>query len=245
MKSKLFYLPAILIVLSIIFACSKDEEAEPQQPTNNNPPEYTVKTVQVPDQMAQSNDPGAQQAMSFINMANSFTGFTGMFAPPQKSGIYKSTSDGPPWIHNWEVDDDSGQYSVTLTIDEDETHVFWSIVIDGVMEGIILQEFTFLYSKMAKDDSEGLFRLYDPDTQELGMDIFWSTDQSGIYHFTFLVPEEIKIEITQFPDGSGNIEVYEWLNDQFIISFVAEWNATGHGEWWSYIEGVLDEHDVW
>jgi hypothetical protein len=245
MKRKLIYLPAILIIVSIIFACSKDEEADPQQPADNNPPEYSVKTVEVPDQMSQSNDPGAQEAMSYIYMANSFTGFTGMFNPPQKNGIYKSTNDGPPWIYNWEVDDESGQYTVTMTFDEDNTHYYWSVVIDGVMDGIVLQDFTFLYSEQTKDDSEGLIRLYDPESQDLDVDIFWSTDTDGTYHFTFSEPEYMKIEITEYLDGSGFLAVYDWIIEQFLISFEAEWNADGHGQWWSYIDGILDDQGVW
>ncbi|MBN2174370.1 MAG: hypothetical protein JW731_09570 [Bacteroidales bacterium] len=41
------------------------------------------------------------------------------------------------------------------------------------------------------------------------------------------------------------LAVYNRINEQYLISFEAEWNATGHGQWRSNIDGILDDQGVW
>jgi len=96
-------------MIMFLGGCSKDDDtANPAQ--QNDPPVYAGKTVTPPDALMQSADPGAQETMMYINMANSFAGMAGSYmTPPGKSSGFKSTNgDGPPWVYSRDVNDESG-----------------------------------------------------------------------------------------------------------------------------------------
>lgn len=240
-----FLLPIILIAFTgLLFSCSDKDDTEPET-TQDTAPAFQGKSIEVPDGLQQSNNPGAQEAKSFISIANGFTGYAGMFSPPQKSGEYKSTNDGSPWVYSWEVSDQTGSYTVTLTITETDSETNWTIVLNGEMDGLALVDFTYLYGAETKDGKSGLIRMYDPESNSLGFEASWSTE-NNVDTFRFFVPEEIEIIVTQYPDNSGSLNVYEWTNGQFLLDFSAIWSASGSGESWEYDDdGTLINHEVW
>lgn len=244
--NKLNYLLAVVFFVfsGLLFSCSDKDDTEPES-TQDSAPAFQGKSIEVPQEMTQSSNPGAQESMSYISIANSFTGYAGMFVPPQKSGNYKSTNDGSPWVYSWDVNDQTGSYTVTLTVTENDNETTWTIVLNGMMDGLPLVDFTYLYGEESKDGENGLIRMYDPETSNMGFEASWAKE-NNVDTFRFYVPEEIEITVVQYPDNSGSLNVKEWTNGQFVLSFSATWTASGSGEAWEYDEnGELINHEVW
>jgi hypothetical protein len=245
-QSNLLFSAIVIIMIMFLGGCSKDDDtANPAQ--QNDPPVYAGKTVTPPDALMQSADPGAQETMMYINMANSFAGMAGSYmTPPGKSSGFKSTNgDGPPWVYSWDVNDESGTYTLTLTINENSEGSDWTMKVTGVMDGITLTNFTLVYGWQSTDGKSGNFTVYDWQTQDVSFTMSWITDENNIYTLTVEFPQESKIVIKSNPDNSGSIEFFEWTGESFGLAFNAVWNSSGHGEYWEYEGGELLNHGTW
>lgn len=234
-----------VILLTFVVSCSEKDETQPEEQQQKEAPQLTTQTVQVPETMAQSDDPGAQEATALVSIANAFSGFAGlMIPPPQKCGIYKSTNDDP-WTYTWEFNEGEDNYTVTLTIIETLTHYEWDMVINGVLDGLVLVDFIYMEATETLDGGSGSYYMYDPETQGPEMKVDWLTDSNGIYTVSFEIPEDVIIEMTSNLDGSGEVSEYDWFEGEYVISFRAVWTAAGTGEYWEYYEGELIDHGEW
>lgn len=225
-------------------SCSKDDDDDQTQQQQQAAPQMEATIVELPQVMMESNDPGAQQATIYANMANSFAGFASMMVPPEKSISLKSTM-GDPWVYTWEFSEGSDVYATTLTINETSTEYMWTMVINGTIGGMVLDNFMYMEASQMLDGSSGEFIMYDFEDQGAMMMVFWTTDSNGVYTVTFEVPNEMKIVMTSNPDGSGSVMMYEFYEVEYILEFQAEWDAAGHGEYWEYYEGELMDHGTW
>ncbi|MCF8403911.1 MAG: hypothetical protein K9H58_08200 [Bacteroidales bacterium] len=245
MKKQGFYLLMLFsaTILLLISACSKDNTEPSQEPTKDAPT-FETKTVTPPDAMMESSDPGAQMAVSYISLANSFSGFAGMMTPPG-GAPYKSTLEGEPWVYTWEFNEGQDVYFITLTILETTTHFEWNMLINGTLSGLVLTDFLYMDASQTLDGSSGEYTLYDPEEVGYVMKASWSTDAAGVYMLSFEIPEDVIIELVTNPNGSGEIATYEWNGNVKELTFEAIWDATGHGEWWEYFEGALSDHGTW
>jgi len=244
-KLSLVLLAMFGIVLIFSTGCKKDEDdSQPE----NNPPAYGANTVEVPESMSQSSDPGAQQAVAFVNVANGFAGVTGMLAPQGKNLQLKGTMDGPPWIYTWDVNDPTGQYTITLTIYETATEDKWDVVINGTMDGLVCDNFKFLEASQDKNGNYGQLIQYDPQSQDAVVFVLdWEVTADNGETVRFEVTNDIIIEINTNPDGSGNVEVWEYDNGlgEYEKTFTAEWTASGSGTAIVYENGVPVEQFSW
>jgi len=227
--------------LVIVSSCKKDDDTNP----NKDAPNYEVKTVQVPDAMTQSNDPGARQAASYINMVNGMAGYGGMMTPPSKSSPVTNFKDGTEDIYVWEINEGNTHCTFTLRVTETATKYFWEMIVDGTMEGQVFNNFTYLKAEETKDGSSSSFTVYDPENGGILMTMSWY-ESGGATHFTFEVPDEIMMSVVVNADGSGSVEVKDWQNGQYVLEFRAEWDASGHGQWWEYDEtGAIWNQGSW
>jgi len=242
MKKQRLILFTVLSLILVLFmgSCSKDDDDTQPQQQQQEAPQIETQIVELPEAMMQSNDPGATQATMYVNMANAFTGWSAMMVPPQKSVM-----DGDPWVYTWSFNEGADNYSVTLTVYETSTQYEWTMVIDGTMGGMTFANFLYMEASEMLDGSAGSFVMYDPETQGVAMMVSWSTDSNGVYNVVFEVPNEMKIDMTSNPDGSGSVMVYEFYETEYLLEFHAEWTAAGTGEWWEYYMGELMEHGMW
>jgi len=242
-KQRLLLFTVIAILMLGISACSDKDETVPAD-TQQEAPVLETKTVELPETLVNSNDPAAQDVVAYTYMVNGFTGFAGLMTPPGgQGGGYKSTNDGDPLVYTWDFVEGEDAYSITLTIIQTETHYEWTMVINGTLGGMVLVDFTYMEASQTLDGATGEYNMYDPEYGLL-MSVVWSTDSSGVYTTTFEAPEDIKIEMTSNPDGSGTITVYEWYENGWVIEFEAIWDSSGHGEYWEYYEGELIDHGI-
>jgi hypothetical protein len=246
MKKQRLVLFTILSTMLILFlgSCSKDDDNDDQNQNQQKAPQMEVNVVEVPQAMLESTDPGAQQAVMFINMSNAFVGWSSMMIPPQKSGAYKSLKDGP-WVYTWDFSEGANNYTITLTINETSTQLEWTMVINGTIDGMTLVDFLYMEATELLDGSAGSFIMYDPEEQGIGIMVSWSINSTDVYTCAFEIPNDIKIETTSNPDGSGSILVYEFYETEYFLSFQAEWTAAGTGQWWEYYMGELVDQGVW
>lgn len=243
-KSNLLLAVIALFFLSFMVSCSDKDDTEPQDQQTQQAPTLETKVVELPEAMTQSNNPGAQTATMYASMANGFVGFAGMMVPPEKSGLYKSVQ-GDPWVYTWDFSEGADVYSITLTVAETSSEIMWTMVINGTLGGLVLDNFLYMEATETPDGSSGEFIMYDPEEQGMNMMVSWSTDGNGVYTVTFEVPGEMKIVMSSNLDGSGEISVYDWYETEYILEFNAIWDSTGHGEYWEYYEGELMDHGTW
>lgn len=243
-KLQLISLSTIFFLLLFSMACNKEENPEPQP--QNDTAELDVKSAEIPAAMMQSNDPGAIQARSGMNMVNGMTAYGDMMKPPKKSSPLNH-KNGEPEIITWNIDDGTGQnnYNVTLKVTETTLYYTWEMILDGIFEGQHLSNYTFIQAKAYLDGS--LNEIIVNDIDNIGgvfMKMSWYENEGTIY-FTFEVPQEVLINMVVHADGSGTIEEKEWENGQYVLTFRAEWDATGHGNYWEYDGGVLSHQGKW
>lgn len=235
-----------LVLLTSIFAlilvtgCKKDDDPEPV-----NMPQYEVKTVEVPEVMAQSSDQGAQMTAAYISMVNSMSGYGAMMIPPSKSSVVTNLKVGGVETYTWTFEEGSDNFTITLTVEETSNKYYWKMEISGFIEGSQINNFTYMEAEEAKDGSSGKFTVYDWEEQGVMMETIWTEDGNGTFNFTFEVPNEILLSMVSYTDGSGSIEFKDWYNNQWLLEFAANWDATGHGQWWEYDEGILYAEGTW
>ena len=235
----------ILLLFTAIFslilssACKKDDNSP-----DNKARDYEVKTVQAPDAMAQSDDPGAQQATSYINMVNGMTGYGSMMTPPSKSTPVTNFKDGAGDVYIWEINEGNTHCTFTLKVSESATMYFWEMIIDGTLDGQVFNNFVYMRAEEAKDGSSSSFTVYDPETGGILMTMSWYESGSST-HLTFEVPNSVLISMVVNADGSGSVEVKSWQNGQYVLEFRAEWDASGHGQWWEYSGGDIWDQGSW
>ncbi len=230
-------------IFSLIIApgCKKDDDVDP----NNNFTAYDIKTVTVPDAMAQSNDEGAQTANTFLSMANGMSGLWGMMTPPSKSTHITNLKDGGTEIYSWEINEGNTHCTITLTFIETATTYSWAVTIDGTLEGISLSNFTYIQAYSEKDEASGHMTLYNPEGSGVLMTQMWQELANGAFECITELPQSLLINVVTNEDGSGSVEVKDWINGQYVLDFRAEWDASGHGQWWEYIDGIIDEQGSW
>lgn len=244
-KSNLLLAVVTLFLFSFMVSCSDKDDTEPQDQQTQQAPTIETQVVELPEAMTQSNDPGATQATIYVNMANAFVGWSSLMVPPEKSVALKSVMDGDPWVYTWDYSEGNDVYSITLTINETSTEYMWTMVINGTVDGMVLNDFMYMEASELLDGSSGTFVMYDWDTYGIGMMVSWSTDSNGVYTAVFEVPNEIKIETISNPDGSGSVKFYEFYETEYMLEFHAEWTAAGTGQWWEYYMGELIDEGFW
>lgn len=227
MRLKRLFLFALIFVVAFSFvACSKDKK------TNNSDdfdgPEWNNDPVELPVAMEQSDDPHAVMAVGYVAMANSFSGYGGLFAPPR--GAICTVNRDEEWTYTW----GDGELSITLVITETSTHYYWEIYFDGFDGEMTYDNFLYIAAEQTLDGNNGSMTLYDPEMTEFLLFWEWSLDDAGVYHFMYEFYQDGKVLVEVNPDGSGFVEFYEYDISGYWRSFRLEWTALGTGEWWIY-----------
>lgn len=233
---KLFILFTSALALVLVSSCKKDDDNNP----NNNAKQYETKTVTVPDAMAQSSDPGAQEATAYLNMVNSMATYGSMMTPPSKSTPVTNYKDGGTEVYTWEVNEGMNNYTATLTITETATMYSWQMSITGTMDSYTFTNFVFISAETTIDGMSSSITLYEFDGSGIAMTMSWQDNGSSVT-FNFEVPGSIRLTVSVNADNSGWMEVYEWNGSSYYLDFRIEWTATGNGQWWEYIDGVISD----
>lgn len=235
----------VLLIFSLIMGCSKDKN--PTEPAEENPPEFNMKTIPIPQKMAQSADPNVQLAVSYIAMANSISNYGSYFTPPPKSKTLAKdleVQNGGTWTRTWTLD----SLTITMTVSSTDSQYVWDILVTGTLYGHAYNNWKMIHAERMKDEKSGLMIIYKDNSTEIAAKWTWNIDEQNVFTvtMTFDTPEDGKIEIMLNPDGSGELNYYKWYVDTFVLDLKVKWNVDGSGQWWTYKEnGDMRNSDSW
>ncbi len=240
MKSlKSAVLSIVMLSAVLMSGCAKYNVDDPPKEAQ----EFEAKTVQIPQIMSESNNPNAQMTVSYINMLNNLSGLASMLTPPGECSPLTLKS-GNSDTYTWDVDDNSGTYSVKLTISENSSEISWDMHITGTMGDATLNNFLFIHATQKKDESASTFTVWDTDTGDKEMEISWQTTGDDT-EFVFEVFDETYLSVNVNSDSSGTLEMKEWTNGNYSTIYKATWEASGHGHYWTYSNGELIDEGEW
>ncbi len=258
---KLFFSSLVLSFFLLLQGCSESTFTEPE---TGDIPTFQMKTITVPEGMLKSSNHYAQEAMNYLVLANTYGKYASLLVPPEMP-LSKKTVDnqGPPWVYTWEIDDEYGTFTATLTITETDPRIltkpsasqivsdkyYFSLVIDGTIEDVTVSDFVFIVGEQSKDYKNGGIIIYDPKNvpNELGA-LSWTSSEDGVYVLTIIGYGSYEINITVNEDDSGSIQVYKIISEtEKLLEFKAEWNSDGDGEWWVYEDNgtTVEDHGTW
>lgn len=235
----------VILFISLLFSCSDDGGSTGPEETE---PEWETQTVTVPDNMQQSQDPMVQMAVGHINTANNMMNtYSSFLQPPEKAKVSSPGSyyekEGP-WTYSWS----ENNLTITLTINESEDDYEWTVVLDGTDGEYNYDNWTYIYATTSQNNSNGHIKVYKQVTDNVGAEVIWSTDDAGVFNMTIeqFYDTQTKSELISNPDGSGEVNHYEYMEGSYVIQFKAEWQTDGSGEWWIYDDnGEVENSGSW
>lgn len=240
----------LMLSLTMVAACSDDDDDNPTTPQTQDPPAFPLtaaEQLELPGGLTTSGDPQANAVMAYAALANSFSGYLDFFAWPSS----KAMADGPPWVTTWNiVDSPDVDLTITFTIDETEDAYTWEYKVDGYDEDGTYEDAVFYAAHAAKDGSWGEMMAYDIDysttTPVLSWD--WSETALGAFSMEFVSYDDdgFRAVFGVDPDGSGDLQVYDYFESAWRVLEYFEWTALGSGSYILYdYEGGDDITGSW
>jgi hypothetical protein len=229
--SKLLFLPFLALL-----ACSKHDSTPALQNTK-----VTTTPVTAPSGLttAAETDSHASFALADIEMANSLTAYTSMFAIPttgankQSSPIVASngrvSSSTVTYIWN---DTQSGN-SVGYQVTDEGTSYKWEyfIKLSGTTTWL-----KYLNAEETKDGSVGSLKIYDflgDNPSLIEYEYSWTKVQN---QFTFNWDDTYSSGILtiNLSTKAGNAKEFSGVGANAVLEYKYEWGTDGHGSWTSY-----------
>lgn len=235
---KLILIPLIIFAVSL-FSCSSDNNpTEPKDQTLKTKAP-TLKSIELPEHMAQSGDAHAQMAAGWIAMANSFSVYSGLFVPPEGAKSLPGVIGEDKYT--WTV----GTLAITLVYSTDEEYSRWKIIYNGTdPNGTAFINWVFMEAEQTADGNSGSLFIYQDNSTDLAGKWTWNNSADGSYDFTFLDYSDSgeKLDIHTNSDKSGEMNLYENVDGQFVLRYKITWNSDGSGAWWDY---ESNENGTW
>lgn len=239
---KLF--PIFLLIAFFSLRCSSDD-ANPISSTD--PPEnptFQFNKITVPDQMIQSTDPYAIQAIDYITHCQNFNVRGCFFDPsPNAQKTVNTTNESTTWEYSWR----QGELDFQMKIQGLRDRYVWVIYIDGNEGSITYNNWKFMEAVQLKDQTNGHIYRYKTNTQEMRYEWTWNTTNEDGFRLNlrnFDDPLTVD-QIVGYPNQAGEISHYEWANGSFYIAFKAIWHSDGSGAWWTFDQTVLTNNGTW
>jgi len=245
----LFFFTAIFSLI-MISGCEKDGPSDPSG-NDDNTKEFKVETITVPDAMAESSDPGAQMATTYVDMANGMASMSSMLIPPKSAVAYKYKGGGDPEIYNWNINDgEDNNYNVTLTIYETNEMYKWEMKVDGLIDGHQVDNVLFMkaeqYKEGHEDGHDNSFLVYDLEKPLTVIFLIKWHVTNDVFYLTFEETEIVKVDFVINKDNSGSIDAKNWTEEhEYQTTYAASWDSSGHGEYWEYENGEVVYHGTW
>lgn len=238
----------IVALTAIGFSCSKENDPEPNVEEAKLSFTANAKVVEAPAALLTNDDPYAQMAAGWIEMANGLSGQLAMFTPP--TGAVKSTTAITPEngrtaatsVVVWTWSDPtygSVAYQISDNGDKYTFELFYKSTTDTGW-------YRYLYAEEKKDKSAGYVSVSDVWSGDRNQEIMrWSWTRSGD-DFTFVVS-----------DGSDNVNITLQVNTKTRAGSVVfkegtvkiyemNWDGQGKGTWkWFEEDGTLIEEGSW
>ena len=216
---KVFWAAPVALGLALFFVgCGKSEDS-PTEPQEEAPP---IPTVRFKGPNTTSQDPYAQTAKLAAEWFNVVTSIWDAFRS------LPATREGNTWKWTYTAGGVTHTYTGTKQADGS---VQWRYTLNGGG----YSNWTALEGSTSGDGKSGNWKAYEDKSTRLDVELSWSTSTanvlSGVWRdYENGVPDE-RIEMTNNPDGSGEMKMYNRAN---ILILRIVWQSNGSGQWWTY-----------
>ncbi len=220
-KKHLIWILALMAAL-VLFACSDDDE---KTPTGGTPPQPTptVASIAVPAGMQSSGNSYAQQAVTWVTIANVFISMASQVTAPGKINpmSYKTANafDSSTWSYTTQ--------GLTFSIiywDDALTH-YWDLRYDGTDGVYTYDDWLVARFVQKKDGTGGSITVYETNTTTVEASVVW-TYIGGVYTVTLTSGTDVVVIVVN-ADGSGTLD----YTDDGCLELEIEWAADGSGSW--------------
>lgn len=236
----LLLLGVLMLSLTMVAACSDDDDNNnPTTPQTQDPPSFPLTAsggVDLPDGLTGSSDAQAMTVAGYATMTNMFSAYLGFFAIPED----KAAAAGAPWVYTWSISNPPEiDLTITLTIDETEDAYTWVYTVDGYDEDGTYSDAVFYEAYAMQDGSSGYIHAYDIGYSSSTPVLTWMWTESALgaltmEFVTYDESEPMRIVFGVDPDGSGDLNLYEWYEGAWRTAAYYEWTALGGGSYILY-----------
>jgi len=241
----------LVALIAVVSSCSKDEE-DPKPAIEEASLSFSQNSevLAVPEGMLNSDNPYAQMAAGWIEMANGMSANLALFTPP--AGAKKSTEIIVPVngrakassgiVYTWS---DPSYGSVAYQVRDDSDKYIFELFYKGNSDA---GWYRYLYAQELKDRSAGYMALYDAwgsmtDSRDAQL-IRWDWSRQGD-DFTFQWTENesgtkfvVKVNTKT---KAGSVVFYE----SNVKIFEITWDTQGKGTWKQYDSGKVSQEGSW
>jgi hypothetical protein len=241
---------SLLLMMAFAMSCSKDEkDPEPDLDKVSISLAENAQVITVPTAMANSEDPYAQQASSYITLANSVSANFALFKAP--ANATKSTTEITPVngrvnasakvvVYTWT---DPSYGSVAYQVKDAGTKYTFEFFVKPQGE---TGWYRYLHAEEEKDHSTGNMIVYDYFSKSNDILLQWDWTKSG---------DDFKMNMTSSLD-SDVFKVTIAINTKTKAGSVVyfqnalklydmTWDAQGSGTWNFYENGVVTDSGTW
>jgi hypothetical protein len=242
----------LIALMAVSFSCS-DDDKEPQPNIEDAALSLaeSSEVLEVPEALLTSDDPNAQLAASWIEMANGLSANLAMFTPPANAArstdlitpVNGRVASNSGVVYTWsDPSYGSVAYQITDASDKYTFELFYKGLDDTGY-------YRYLYAEEMKDRSEGYIALYDAwgtetDTRDAELMRWeWSRAKEN-FTFKMTVGEnDLSFTVTVNTKTKAGSVVY---NESSVKMYEMNWNADGSGAWKYFDEtGAVTEEGTW
>jgi hypothetical protein len=243
----------LLIVATLAFSCSKDDDAKPKLESTGLSFSGETQLIKAPSAMLNSSDPYAQLASSWIEAVNGIGAFTTYFKTP--SGATKTSSKitasngrvaapGDYVVYTW-TDSQTG-YSIAYQVSEESDRYTWEIFFKESLDAEWLK---YIHAEEMKDRSSGFMKIFDiwgflsDDSSSVMVSYNW-TRSGDIFTFEMDSPLfELNVKLTYNTRTKAGSVIYYFDG---IKTYEMTWDSKGNGTWTLFDEnGNVEEQGTW
>ncbi len=246
LKWVLILTAASFLVISL--ACSSGDSVDddsPNGPSTEDPPEFlSIRAIDIPDAMRQSDDTKARLISGYIDEINSYGEH--LIEPDFSRKLSAFTAvynDGQPdWIDTVVI----GQLTVIIEIYDDPDFYAWNWFYDGYDGQLNYTNWQAMHAEVHKTMGFGNFIIYDPASSGISRQWNFGYLDQGVYNMDLSdYSGGQRFDARENPDGSGRLEYYLQDGQDFVLQLRAEWQADGSGSWWEYDNDVQTGSGNW
>jgi len=239
---KLFWGVVIFAVLTFLLTGCSEEDNPVKAPSTPDPPTFSLRSIPLPDNLENSPNEMAQQAVSIIEEAMRFDNENCCFEKPEVcKALTEKTGE---WEYQWSDGNLTKNLKVTTKGDRDA----WQFYLNGNSNGKTFDNFRAMDAVQQKNKSNGHVHLFKSNSIQIETQWVWYTLDNGNYLFTkeSFAESRYNLEITIHTDKSGKIERYVLSPAGSMVYDVRfTWEANGSGAWWTYEAGQQKDYGTW
>jgi hypothetical protein len=238
----------LLSAAIIVSACNDDDDKKSSLETAKLSLSAGTTVVDAPQAMKNSEDPYAQRATGWVELANGMTQYFSYLEFPEgaaksKTRITASNArvkdTGDVLVYTWS-DEQSG-YSIGYQISEESDKYVWEIFIKENGSDWL----KYFHAEEKKDGSSGfmkVYNIYGDNPSSIGFMYEWSRSGDELtFTFSDGTDDSVFTITVNEKTGAGSVVTTEGGEKTYEMT----WDAQGNGTWTYYEDGEVSESGTW